>query len=266
MKMLNSMEHSQKVFIYKGPGASRASIQHLKESLSLFLPPETLAFLSPRELLRGEWREHAHLLAMPGGRDLPYVKYLHGQGTEMIRQFVEKGGSYLGICAGAYFAAKEILFDQGPPHQPITGERALSFFEGRVQGPLFSPYDPNSFLGMRAVSLKWNKAYPWAGEGVFVMNGGGFFEAADQIPEIEILASYGEKENSFPLILHRFYGLGQVLLSQPHIEYVPALLEASDPFIANSLTLLHQRDSLRQLCFRFFLQRLLPTFFPEKNL
>jgi glutamine amidotransferase-like uncharacterized protein len=98
------------------------------------------------------------------------------------------------------------------------------------------------------------------------MNGGGFFEKADQIPEIEVLASYGEKENSFPLILHRFYGLGQVLLSQPHVEYVPALLEASDPFIANFLPLLHQSNSLRKLCFRFFLQRLLPTFFQENDL
>ena len=33
----------------------------------------------------------------------------------MVDQFVKKGGGYLGLCAGAYFAASHIEFEKGSP-------------------------------------------------------------------------------------------------------------------------------------------------------
>jgi uncharacterized membrane protein len=34
-------------------------------------------------------------------------------GVRRVRDFVEKGGGYLGLCAGAYFAASSIEFEKG---------------------------------------------------------------------------------------------------------------------------------------------------------
>jgi glutamine amidotransferase-like uncharacterized protein len=45
--------------------------------------------------------DDAVLLAVPGGADLPFCKALNGAPNERIRRFVEEGGAYLGICAGA---------------------------------------------------------------------------------------------------------------------------------------------------------------------
>ena len=88
---------------------------------------------------------------IPGGRDRPYQASLQGEGVQAIkciavqcsakkciaahckavqcstlqciavlslvqlytRQFVESGGSYLGLCAGAYFAAARVSFQPG---------------------------------------------------------------------------------------------------------------------------------------------------------
>jgi hypothetical protein len=36
-------------------------------------------------------------------------------GVRRVRDFVEKGGGYLGLCAGAYFAASSIEFEKGSP-------------------------------------------------------------------------------------------------------------------------------------------------------
>lgn len=33
----------------------------------------------------------------------------------MIRQFVENGGTYIGFCAGAYFACNRVEFEIGTP-------------------------------------------------------------------------------------------------------------------------------------------------------
>ena len=50
-------------------------------------------------------------------------------GTDTIRQFVESGGSYLGMCAGGYFGADRIVFDDGGPLE-VIGVRDLKFFQG----------------------------------------------------------------------------------------------------------------------------------------
>ncbi|UUZ62721.1 BPL-N domain-containing protein [Polaromonas sp. P1-6] len=57
--------------------------------------------------------DDAVLFVMPGGADLPFCQALNGAPNERIRRFVEEGGAYLGICAGAYYACREIAFHAG---------------------------------------------------------------------------------------------------------------------------------------------------------
>src|SRR5438034_10268487 len=50
--------------------------------------------------------DDAVLLVMPGGADLPFCAALSGAPNKRIRQLVEGGGGYLGICSGACYACR----------------------------------------------------------------------------------------------------------------------------------------------------------------
>jgi glutamine amidotransferase-like uncharacterized protein len=50
--------------------------------------------------------------------------------------FVQAGGSYLGLCAGAYYACAAIEFEPGSALQ-VTGLRELHFLHGVAKGAAF---------------------------------------------------------------------------------------------------------------------------------
>jgi biotin--protein ligase len=73
--------------------------------------------------------ETATLLAIGGGYDLGYIRALKTDGLHNIKTYVERGGSYLGICAGAYLVCRRIEFDKGGKLE-ICQPRDLGFFPG----------------------------------------------------------------------------------------------------------------------------------------
>ena len=78
----------------------------------------------------GEWKENTNTYVVGGGYDLGLIQALGSKGMAQIRDFVCKGGKYLGICAGAYFACDAIEFDKNGP-QEVCGARQLNFFSGK---------------------------------------------------------------------------------------------------------------------------------------
>lgn len=106
-----------------------------------------------KELLAEGWQAECLALVMPGGADLPYCRRLNGRGNEIIRGmknhlqhsesihacgaatqkaemslvmqwhksmrvlsgsgYVEGGGAYIGLCAGAYYASSYVEFAIG---------------------------------------------------------------------------------------------------------------------------------------------------------
>jgi len=70
--------------------------------------------LGDLELLRGGL-ERYRVLVFPGGYTFECLKLLRVGGSERIRRFVEGGGGYVGICAGAYVA----------PHIGLTRGRMI---------------------------------------------------------------------------------------------------------------------------------------------
>ena len=60
---------------------------------------------------------------------LIYFAALGAIGMSKIKDYVTQGGSYLGICSGAYFACDRIEFDKGGPLE-VIGERFLKFHPG----------------------------------------------------------------------------------------------------------------------------------------
>ncbi len=150
---------AHQVLVYSGPGVSPLSLSHTLLTLSLLLLPHyTVQPVSPSLRASEPWEEHCALLVIPGGRDLPYVDELSlkTKATTRIAEYVREGGRYLGLCAGAYFAAAEVQFDLGGPKE-VTGKRALvsrpiNFSDSRRSSRARAParHTPASTTGPRA--------------------------------------------------------------------------------------------------------------------
>ncbi|GFR44822.1 hypothetical protein Agub_g6160 [Astrephomene gubernaculifera] len=143
------------VLVYCGEGAGHQSARNTLHALKRCLAPGVEArFLDTEELLEGRWRGSCLLLVMPGGADLPYCRRLNGRGNQLLRAYVEAGGSYLGLCAGAYYACGRVEFEVGGPLQ-VVGDRELAFFPGTARGAAYPGFDYTSELGAHAAPLRF---------------------------------------------------------------------------------------------------------------
>ncbi|BGO91189.1 hypothetical protein NBRC10512_001223 [Rhodotorula toruloides] len=169
------------VLVYDGSGVSAASRDNLVRCLRLFLGQRyDVQLVTPKTIKSEPWTNNCALLVLPGGRDLPYLHDLGGTGNKRIREWVEEGGSYLGICAGAYYACSSIAFEVGTPLE-VAGERELAFFDGVCRGTVFPGFQYDSDAGARQVTLElnrgaWRDYWPRSPERCEVWyNGGGAF-------------------------------------------------------------------------------------------
>ena len=177
---------SDAIRIYGGPGVSSRCFNQTLATLKQLLDPRyRVEEISPEQVLEGDWQENTALFVLPGGADLPYVRSLSGKGNEKIRQFVESGGSFLGLCAGAYYAGNYVNFAKGTEIE-VQGRRELAFFPGTIHGPILGEYDYDSYKGAQAAVIRWISE----NEKVSVFyNGGGFFDASN-LKDVTILATY----------------------------------------------------------------------------
>lgn len=231
-----------KIFIYAGPGASAVSLLHTKYTLrGLLVNSYDIEELTPQKIKQGEWEARCALFVVPGGSDLLYLKSLSPEGNNKIRRYVENGGAYLGLCAGAYYAADKIEFARGTPLE-IIGERELKFFPGRVEGPVLASYDYYSYSGCRIANVQWTGGRPFTKLSLFSLfyNGGGYFVEATSKPNTLVLASYITDSALKPAIIEILHGKGKVMLSGVHWEYNPTLLESGDPYLKNIIPQLTQ--------------------------
>lgn len=163
------------------------------------------------------------LFVMPGGADLYYCEKLNGAGNAAIRRYVEEGGAYLGICAGAYYACRRIEWAQDEQHQAIIGERELGFFAGTAIGPVYS------FLEDQNLSKSWDNCARLGtrfGESVAYYSAGPVF-IPDEDSHHETLASYLDIDGQPAALVSIAVGKGRALLSSCHIEHTPDFLRMS---------------------------------------
>jgi biotin--protein ligase len=239
------------IYIYSGPGAAAESLFQTLSALQALAPlPYKIHKIGFRELKGGAWAQDAALLIMPGGADIPYAKYLSGEGTTKIRGYVEQGGSYLGICAGAYFASTEIIFEAGTPLE-VHGTRELKFFPGIAEGPVLAPYDYQSNAGARIakLQLKGSKEFVFSH-----FNGGCHFVGAKNIPGIIVHATYGDTEKA--AIIEIKIGKGIAILSGVHPEFSPHLMNRQDPYLRPIAETLEKNQSSREYLMEKILEKL----------
>ncbi|GAA6022418.1 hypothetical protein JCM11491_001585 [Sporobolomyces phaffii] len=215
------------VLVYDGSGVSASSRDYLLHSLRTFLAHRyDVQLVSPKTIREEPWADTCALLAFPGGRDLPYLFDLSGKPNRRIKDYVENGGKYLGICAGAYYASREIEFEKGTPLE-VCGERELGFFPGLCRGTTFPGFEYETEAGARETSLAlrreaWRDHWSQSPDHCDVWyNGGGSFVLDPAAPPrgVQVLAEYDETEPREVAGVLCSVGKGQALLWAVHPEH-----------------------------------------------
>lgn len=226
-----------KILVYNDEGVSAFSVG---EVLNVFRSlSKEVEVVNHQILNETDWEKETKLLVIPGGRDIPYDRNLKGRGTKKIRRFVEEGGSYLGICAGAYFGCSEVIFEKGKPLE-VHEKRDLKFFPGAAIGTLYGTpfcYETQQGLHPAEISFEGKTLYLY-------YNGGCTFKEAKNYPSVKVIAEYKDA-NHQSAIIHCKVGKGNAILSGVHFEVCPKALkqEGGDPMIVEKLA---TSDSLRK--------------------
>ncbi|KAJ3165354.1 biotin holocarboxylase synthetase [Geranomyces variabilis] len=249
------------VLVYTGPGTSRGPVDNTLYTLrSLLSARYDVIPVAAAALSTDTWQASTACIVIPGGRDEPYVAHLQPEATSRIAAYVRSGGSYLGICAGAYFACKSVEFEVGREGYAVLGAREMKFFPGTARGSVAPGFVYGAEDGAAAMPV-YTASSGQPPVHLYV-NGGPWFDAtttttttADADNEndndnsdesaarvVETLAWYDDTGNDTglpcgrPAIVDCKVGAGRAVLSGPHFEYPPsatapplnALLAASD--------------------------------------
>ena len=208
------------------------SVRHCVWSLRRLLSPNYAVIpISGEAVLKEPWQSSCALLVMPGGADMGYCRTLNGEGNRRISQYVNRGGAYLGLCAGGYYGCARCEFEVGKPGMEVTGDRELAFFPGTCRGLAFPGFKYHTETGSRATEIKVNREFLLTAGGavpeVFrtYYNGGGVFVDASKFKDrgVEVLASYTDKlavdagEGSAAIVYCKV-GDGGAVLTSPHPE------------------------------------------------
>lgn len=200
---------TKKIIIYADEGVGSFSLTAVRDYFS----SDAVTLIDAEEILKSGISEDTDIFVMPGGADKPYAKKLKGIANQKIKNYVENGGIYLGICAGAYYGCAQIEFQKGTENE-ICEPRELGFFNGVGIGcipKLAKPYDET--LGSASItSIRFLDVI------VPVLYWGGCYFDFEEKETCDIIATYEEVEGNPPAIISCAYGQGLAILSGVHFE------------------------------------------------
>ncbi len=245
----------KQILIYQDKGVDPFCLKALVCSLQQELIHKThpLAFADRHLLKTSSWHKSTKLLVFPGGRDIPYQKALQGLGNEQIVDFVQKGGSFLGICAGGYYGSAFIEFEKGGPLEVIA-KRDLCFFPGIARGPAYGlgEFNYRDHTGAQIAHLEIDSTLYSS-----YYHGGCAFVGAENNPNVSIFARYADLEAKPPAIVHCTVGQGQAILSGVHPEYSSHLEDARAQIPSILFSDLLEIEPLRRHIFRKIIEKLI---------
>ena len=145
---------------------------------------------------------------VPGGYSTFQNTATGDRGLVAIREFVESGGRYLGICAGAYMASRDVFWEE--EHFPYP----LSLFDGTAEGALdaVAAWPNESGVSLTLTDAGKRRGLKADAEGEFYYKGGPRFYGGTNST---VLARY---QDGSAAIITRPYGNGEVVLNGIHYE------------------------------------------------
>lgn len=207
--LASSSAESKDVLIYADDGTWLDGIIALEH----FFDSEGIAHerLYAAELNKGTWDKSADVVVFPGGYSYDYQLAITLDAVDQLRQYVAAGGSYVGICAGAYFASKSVAWEG------IEYTYELALFDGTAIGSLGN-IAPWPEYAMTDISLNAdNPILQVEQERLTVLYYGGPIFLANEGFEFKTIASWDAAAGS-PAIINFNYEEGRVLLIGPHLE------------------------------------------------
>jgi biotin--protein ligase len=209
-----------------------------------------------QDVIEKKWEKDTALFIMPGGRDVFFHTFLSGPGNSKIKNFVHNGGSYLGLCAGAYYACDNIEFEKNTPLE-IIGKRELGFFPNKAIGPALGigQFQYSSEIGAQAALINYSSSNINTSAYIYY-NGGCTFENTHTAPSAKIIAHYHHKKKH-PAILQINVGKGRAILSSVHIEYSHTHFDPSNIYLKNIIPFFKKTDKEREKIFSDIISNLL---------
>ena len=174
------------------------------------------------------------MIIFPGGWAGTYNLNIKQSGFRHLREFVSRGGGFLGICAGAYFACDVVIWkpDANTPEERY--DYPLNLFEGIGKGVVAgikewtAPTGCASGItrGAAMVMVKIdNHILPIGSSRLRMLYyGGPFFDPlpfGNQPKTVKVIATYmvpGSPADGKPAMIYFRYGKGKVFLSGIHPE------------------------------------------------
>jgi glutamine amidotransferase-like uncharacterized protein len=161
----------------------------------------------------------------PGGSGSKQAAALEESGCQAVRKFVERGGGFVGICAGSYLASAHYPWSLGLIDARVVDREHWARGTGDVQIVLTA-------AARSAFDADANEVTIYYGQGPLLAPAG-----HDDIPDYEQLASYETEiaKNGAPCgvmkgttaIARGTFGKGRVFCFSPHPEKTPD----QDPYV-----------------------------------
>ena len=164
------------------------------------------------EINQNDLRPLYQAIYFPGGFAWYYKAAIDSNGLRHIRELVQDGGSYLGICAGAYFASDSVYWEEdGLIDYP------LNLFDGVAKGAIdaIAPWDDYTMTTLTMQPDNPINQYEPGTERMLYYGGPVFLPHHPEI--IDTTATWAAYNDSLAMI-NFTYGSGRVLLLGPHPE------------------------------------------------
>lgn len=167
--------------------------------------------VSPLDVNTVNLKNYYDAIYFPGGDADYYNAAINQNGIQHIRELINEGGGYIGICAGAEFACDTFIWEG------VEYDYPLDLFSGQAIGPIdiIAPWPNYTMTTITMNSKNPINQYEPASEIILYYGGSAFYPNSDF--KIDTVATWDSYNNNLAII-NFYYGNGRVLLLGPHPE------------------------------------------------